>query len=216
MTCRQIIWVCVRLLALALLVWGAIYIGDQVKDALGIEILPHNEAMAYKVILLSILVYTVLLAIPFVPGAEIGVTLLAVFGASVAPIIYGATVAGLCLAFLVGRTIPAKVTCRFLRRIGQVRTADLITAIEVAPPRDREDILLSLIDHPALRQVARRRYIALALLINTPGNVVLGGGGGLSLLAGLSLAYSPLGFFATVAIAVAPVPFAMMAFGTII
>ncbi|MGB3315212.1 MAG: hypothetical protein WBB85_12430, partial [Albidovulum sp.] len=49
-------------------------------------------------------------------------------------------------------------------------------------------------------------YVLLALLINLPGNSLLGGGGGILLLAGMSRLFSPLATLATVAIAVAPVP----------
>jgi len=57
-----------------------------------------------------------------------------------------------------------------------------------------------------LRGLLRYRYVALAVAINTPGNVILGGGGGLALMAGLSRLFSPLPFLLTVLIAVLPVP----------
>jgi hypothetical protein len=53
----------------------------------------------------------------------------------------------------------------------------------------------------------------LACLFNLPGNVVLGGGGGIALLAGLSRLYAPLPMAVTVALAVAPVPLAIWIWG---
>ena len=50
-----------------------------------------------------LLLYTVLLALPFVPGAEIGLALLVVFGAVMAWPVYVATVLALSIAFAVGR-----------------------------------------------------------------------------------------------------------------
>ena len=50
------------------------------------------------------------------------------------------------------------------------------------------------------------RYLALALAINMPGNIVLGGGGGIAMMAGLSRMFDPLPFLLTVLIAVLPIP----------
>jgi hypothetical protein len=52
----------------------------------------------------------------------------------------------------------------------------------------------------------RFRYVALALLINLPGSSLIGGGGGILLLAGLSGLFLPKATFLTLALAVAPVP----------
>jgi hypothetical protein len=59
----------------------------------------------------------------------------------------------------------------------------------------------------------RHRYLALAIAINLPGNILLGGGGGLALMAGISRLFSAPGFLATIAIAVSPVPLAIFFFG---
>ena len=53
----------------------------------------------------------------------------------------------------------------------------------------------------ALSLALRYRYVALALAVNTPGNSVIGGGGGIMIMAGLSGIFSPLSTFATVALA---------------
>ena len=65
------------------------------------------------------------------------------------------------------------------------------------------------VDAPrALRSVLQHRYVVLAVLLNLPGNVVLGGGGGLAMMAGLSRLFHPLPFVLTVLLAVLPVPLA--------
>jgi hypothetical protein len=51
------------------------------------------------------------------------------------------------------------------------------------------------------------------VLINVPGNAVIGGGGGLAFAAGMSGVFSVPAFLLTVAIAVLPVPLAIFAFG---
>ena len=54
----------------------------------------------------------------------------------------------------------------------------------------------------------RYRYPALAIAIAMPGNIVLGGGGGIALAAGLSRTFHPALFVLTVALATLPVPLA--------
>jgi len=50
--------------------------------------------------------------------------------------------------------------------------------------------------------------------LNIPGNYVIGGGGGIALIAGVSRVYSIPGFLLTILLAVAPVPLAVVVFGT--
>jgi len=52
----------------------------------------------------------------------------------------------------------------------------------------------------------RHRYLALAVLFNLPGNMLIGGGGGIALIAGMSGLYRSTNYFITVTLAVAPVP----------
>ena len=52
----------------------------------------------------------------------------------------------------------------------------------------------------------RNRYVVLALLFNMPGNSVLGGGGGIAFIAGLSGRYRFWAYLLSVLIAVAPFP----------
>jgi hypothetical protein len=59
----------------------------------------------------------------------------------------------------------------------------------------------------------RHRYIALAVLVNLPGNILIGGGGGISLIAGASRLFSLPGFLTTIALAVSPLPLAILFFG---
>jgi hypothetical protein len=60
----------------------------------------------------------------------------------------------------------------------------------------------------------RFRYLALAVAFNIPGNYLVGGGGGIALMAGVSRLYSVPGFLFTIALSVAPVPLAVLFFGT--
>lgn len=202
-----------RLLALIAVLLVAVHLSDAVKDALGFEVMPHNEAMMYRLIVLGLLSYVLLTALPFVPGAEIGMTLLTVFGAQMAPFIYLATILSLLLAYSAGRLVPLERAARLLRSLRLVRVAEFLERLCAVPVARRPQFLIDETGHPALWRLAQVRYVALALLINLPGNVVLGGGGGLAFAAGLSDVFTAPKFLLTVSIAVLPVPLAVYLFG---
>ncbi|WP_186827002.1 hypothetical protein [Shimia ponticola] len=150
----------------------------------------HEQAVTSHTMRWTFLViYAVLLALPFVPGVEIGLALLMLFGASFALPVYVATITGLTLAYGVGRT---------LRRLKP--TAGLEAALQ---PNGG----LSGLGHATwLGPLLRFRWVAIALLINFPGNTLIGGGGGVAMASGYSLALRWPAFIGCVAVAVAPVP----------
>ena len=66
-----------------------------------------------------------------------------------------------------------------------------------------------LIEHAPKRVVPvllKHRYIAIIVALNVPGNAVIGGGGGIALLAGLSGLFTFPRFLASVSLAALPVP----------
>ncbi|MHA6326903.1 hypothetical protein [Roseivivax sp. CAU 1753] len=202
-----------RLVVIVVVILAAIHLSRQIQDAIGIEIMPHNEALMYRIILLALLAYVVMTALPFVPGAEIGMTLLTVFGPGLAPLVYAGTVLSLMLAYGAGRLVPQATTARALRRWKLPRAAALMERLAALPGQDRPGMLVELIDTPALTRLAQHRYIALMVLINMPGNVVIGGGGGIAFAAGLSGVFAPHLFLAAVLLAVLPVPLAIFLLG---
>lgn len=140
-----------------------------------------------------LLVYVILLAIPFVPSAEIGLGVMLALGASMAIPIYAATILGLSIAFATGR-----LTHHY--RFGNVghgapQSSDILPALH---ERFRE--------RPVLHRVLRCRGLAVIVMINMPGNTVLGGGGGIAMAVGYSRALTAPAFIACAAVAVAPVP----------
>ncbi|OSQ51484.1 hypothetical protein [Marivita geojedonensis] len=210
---RFFVGLALRLIGLIILLLAAVYFAAQVKEAIGFAVRPDNEEMVRKLILLGLIAYILLTALPFVPGAEIGMTLPTVFGAQMAPLIYLATILSLLLAYSVGRVVSLEKTAGFLRRVGLVKLPSFLETLCQAPKEDRPKVLIESTGHPALRRLALYRYVALALLINTPGNSVIGGGGGLSFAAGLSDVFTLPKFLLTIFIAVLPVPLAVFLFG---
>ncbi len=189
--------------------WGA----HLIRDALDLQIRPDNEQQVHRAIMFGLVAYIGLLALPFVPGAEIGIAMLAAFGAAIAPLIYVATVTSMMLAYTVGRFLPIGALERLLSFLRMRRAANLVAR---AAPLSREERLAMLLDGQPKRALSfglRYRYVALALAVNTPGNSILGGGGGIMMMAGLSGIFSPVATFVTVALAVSPVPLAVIFLG---
>lgn len=160
-----------------------------------------------------LLLYVVVLATPFVPGAEIGLALLMAHGATAAPIVWGTTALGLMLAFGVGRALAAPRACLTLDRLGFDKAAAALARLRETDPETRMRKLEDSVPHWARRWVLRRRYLVLALLVNLPGNSLIGGGGGILLAAGLSRLFQPAAVALTMVLATAPLPLAVMLIG---
>ena len=164
-------------------------------------------------LIVTLLAYSLLIAIPFVPGIEIGLTLIVMQGAAVVPFVYVATVAGLILAFLAGRFLPYHWLHRVFLDLRMTRACALIERIEPLSEQRRLALLRQKLPNRLGQFAVQFRYVALALLINMPGSALLGGGGGIVMVAGLSRFYSIPATLLTIVIAVSPLPLLVWMFG---
>jgi hypothetical protein len=163
---------------------------------------------------IALLVYIVLLALPFCPGIEVGLALLALGGREMAPLVYLATVVALVLAFVVGRFFPPGALVESLARLRLRRAAEALRQIAPLEGERRLQLLLGHGSPWRVRFLVRHRYLAVAIALNTPGNLVIGDGGGIALAAGFSRLFSLSWFALTVAVAVAPVPIVVLLAGS--
>lgn len=182
-------------------------------DLLSIPIRPSNEDAVHRTIMIFATLYTLLLAVPFVPGAEIGVALMAMLGPRIALLVYLCTLAGLSLSFIMGRLIPIKALIHLAKDLKLERTGQLLEDIEPLNKKERLEFLIGRTPKRMLPLLLRYRYLALAVALNIPGNYIIGGGGGIALFAGTSRLFSVPGFLVTILLAVSPVPIAVMVFG---
>jgi hypothetical protein len=197
------------LIFILLATWGAHYI----RDALNLEIMPRNEQGVHRAVMLGTVAYVFLLALPFVPGAEIGIALLTSFGASIAPLVYAATVVAMMLSYVIGLVLPTATLVKLLMFLRMRQAADLIARAATLPADQRVGMLLEEAPPNIVSLVLERRYIALAIAVNIPGNAVIGGGGGIMMMAGLSGIFAPVPTLIAILIGVSPVPFAVFFFG---
>lgn len=169
--------------------------------------------MRVSMVVLFLLIYALLLATPFVPGVEAGLTLMAMEGLWIAPWVYLSTVAGLVLAFGLGEGLSYPRLHRILADLGLSRACRLLERLQPLTKAQRLQLLEQRAPGWARPLVTHYRYVVIALLINLPGNSVIGGGGGLMFLAGFSRLFRTGPMILTILVAVSPVPLALWAFG---
>lgn len=164
------------------------------------------------VLFLLLLVYALLIATPFVPGVEVGLSLLAIEGAWIAPFVYLGTNAGLMLAYLVGQWLPYARLERLLADLRLRRASALLESLAPLGREQRLGLLRAKLPRWCGPLVLRFRYLVIAVAVNLPGNSIVGGGGGILLVAGLSRLFRPWAVACTIALAVAPVPLLIWGF----
>ena len=175
--------------------------------------MPRNEQGVHRAVMLGAAAYVVLLAMPFVPGAEIGIALLTTFGASIAPLVYAATVVAMMLSYTIGRLLPPHLLVALMRLVRLRKAAELIDRASQLPPDQRAGLLLDAAPARFVSMAIKQRYLALALAVNIPGNALVGGGGGIMIMAGMSGIFTPYKTLIAILIGVSPVPFIILMMG---
>ncbi|MGR3698543.1 MAG: hypothetical protein ACU0CB_09735 [Roseovarius sp.] len=164
-------------------------------------------------LVLALLVYAVLIAIPFVPGIEIGLMVLAAGGGDIAPFVWLATASGLTMAYMVGCKVPYRWLHRVLLDLHLTRACRLLEEFQSLSTQERAGFIAAQLPGRYLDWIVHYRYLHLAVLINVPGNSIIGGGGGIAFVSGLSGVFrAPLAVL-TLFAATAPVPLTIWLFG---
>ncbi|MCH8550374.1 MAG: hypothetical protein LAT62_00465 [Natronospirillum sp.] len=190
--CHLVFRVVLLLFLVTVVVIGLVLLRGEGLISLWLE----NEAHRWWALVLTSLVYAVLLAIPFVPGVELGWIIMGVFGQYGLLAAWLSTVLGLSLSFGVARQLN-----------DHPRLRRLTTARETLHQADPATL-------PPLRRALRwglcfylrHPYVFLFVTLNMPGNWVIGGGGGIAAMAGLAPAARYWLFLPTVALATGLVP----------
>lgn len=145
------------------------------------------------------LVYALLLSIPFVPGVELGLALMMVFGVPGVAMAYLGTIVGLSLAYGMGYWFSPT----FLPGRAVSGSVSLLSVAAMRRMLERQPKLVlrlgALLNH--------HPHLVLAVLLNLPGNSLVGGGGGIGMLFGFTRAISWPAYLVTIAVSTAPVPF---------
>jgi hypothetical protein len=195
---------------LALGHWGSEWLISVIGADLGSALKSHAE----HVVIAGIALYAVLMAIPFVPGMEISLSLFAVFGHQVAVLVYAATVAALATSYLIGRLVPVRFLASVFSYFRMNRASALIDKLEPLDAGQRLDVLIERAPRQMVPLLLKHRYITIAVAFNLPGNAIIGGGGGIALLAGTSGLFTFPRYLLTMSLAVLPVPLVILLAGS--
>lgn len=182
------------------------YVADMVVQQFSLVMHVRSEPTFHRLIMTVSGIYIALTAIPFMPGAEVGISMILVFGSKICFLVYVSTVAALIPPYLVGRIIPARYCARAFNFVGLTKARDLIDQIAPMSADQRLAFLLENTPNRLGPFLLRHRFLALAAALNLPGNILIGGGGGIAMLAGMTGLYSLPAYLFIVALAVAPVP----------
>ena len=132
-----------------------------------------------KLLSMVLIFYVFLLAIPYFPSVEFALVLLLILGFESSFLIYISTVLGLILPFFVGRFFSDKY-CR--------KVENIFAGFNFLKRVNKVSPVLSLI-----------------IFLNMPGNIVLGGGGGIGIMYGTLKIITPIKYFVGVSIAALPI-----------
>jgi len=172
----------------------------------------HGDTVDFM-IATALVVYMFAMALPFVPGIEIGLALMLLLGDTGILLVYAATQFALALSFLFGRLVPASTIADAFRWLGLLRAARFVTEIDTASSAERVALLAHSAPAPWLGRLAKHRYLVLAVVLNLPGNAFIGGAGGIGMIAGLSRSFRFLPFAILIAVATTPVPIFLLLSG---
>lgn len=167
---------------------------------------PQHVHLAFFLLFASVFSYIVLLAIPFLPGIEVGLLLMAMLGVKGIVLVYLCTVLSLTLSFLLGRLLPPRVLSRSLDWFHLRRAREMVDALEPLDPQERLRFLAKNAPSRAVPFLLRHRFLVLGILFNLPGNALVGGGGGIGLIAGMSRLFPFPNYLLLICLAITPGP----------
>lgn len=204
-----------RIAAIVAAIIALNFAGGWFAAQINLQIWPQHSDIIELIIVAIVVGYVLAMATPFVPGIEIGLALMLLLGPGGVVLVYLCTQIALALSFLLGRLIPTQLIAHIFDWLNFHRARRLIEAVERVAPEQR---IRTLAERSPARWIAflvRHHYLALTIILNLPGNAIIGGAGGLGMIAGLSRAV-PLHHFAILmAIATLPVPLFLIITGSL-
>jgi len=206
MTARGLVKLALLVGFYVLLVFGGNWLAHSIEQSLLAANIGQDSSPYQAALIGFMILYVVVMSVPFLPAAEIGMALIMVFGAKITGFVYVATVLALCLAFGIGRLVPVARLASFVKARGFTRLYAMITRFSLLDAEGRKLYLAQQGPRRLVPWLLRHRLLALIVLLNLPGNLLIGGGGGIAMITGMSRVVPLSTFLAIVTLAVAPVP----------
>jgi hypothetical protein len=205
---------CIKILLLITVVVLLNSGGGWLAHQINFQLYPRHEPYLHLFILGSFGLYILLMTLPFMPGIEIGLTLMLFLGSKGVILVYCCTLIALSISFLIGQRIPLQKFVKFLGWLHLKKVRDLILEMEPLPPGERIAILHKKAPARIVPHLLKHRYLTIALLLNLPCNAVIGGGGGIGMIVGMSGLITYTRYLLTIAVSISPVPIAIFLKGS--
>jgi hypothetical protein len=189
--------------------------GGWLAHQINFQLYPRHEPYLHLVILGSFGLYILLMTLPFMPGIEIGLTLMLFLGSKGVILVYCCTLIALSISFLIGQRIPLQKFAQFLGWLHLKKARDLILEMEPLPPGERITILHRKAPARIVPHLLNHRYLTIAFLLNLPCNAFIGGGGGIGMIVGMSGLITYTRYLLTIAVSISPVPIVIFLKGSI-
>ena len=187
------------------------YGGSLVVEQINFQLWPEHEHLMITVLWFAIVVYVLWMALPFVPGIELGLALMVMLGTRGIVLVYLCTLLSLSLSFTIGRLIPLNGFARFLGWLHLYKAQDLVLQLEPLNSEEKLNFLLRTAPSKVIPFLLKHRYLTIAIALNLPGNSLIGGGGGIGLITGMSRLYPFPKYILLVSLAITPLPILLLA-----
>jgi hypothetical protein len=187
------------------------YGGSLVVEQINFQLWPEHEHLMLTVLWIAIVVYVLWMALPFVPGIELGLALMVMLGTRGIVLVYLCTLLSLSLSFTIGRLIPLNGFARFLGWLHLHKAQDLVLQLEPLNSEEKLNFLLRTAPSKVIPFLLKHRYLTIAIALNLPGNALIGGGGGIGLITGMSRLYPFPKYILLVSLAITPLPILLLA-----
>jgi hypothetical protein len=135
-------------------------------------------------------------------------------GGKSALLIYMSTLIALSISYMIGKYFPLHLVHKLLKWLYLNKASELIRQLEPLAPSQRLEFLYVKSPAKYVPYLLKYRYAAIVLALNLPGNALIGGGGGIGLIVGMSRLIPFPKYIFVVSVAVAPVPLFVYFLGT--
>ena len=180
-------------------------------EQINVQLWPQHEHLIITALWFSIGVYILWMAMPFVPGIELGLGLMVLLGPKGVFLVYVCTLLSLSVSFVIGRLIPLKSFARLLGWLHLRKSKELVLDLEPLDPDQKLNFILKTVPSKIIPFLAKHRYLMIALALNLPGNALIGGGGGIGLIAGMCRMFPFHKYVLLIGIAITPLPLLFLA-----
>ncbi len=151
-------------------------------------------------------IYVIVMALPFVPGIEIGLAIMLLLGNEGILLVWLCTQVALALSFVCGRLLPVSLLAAVFRKLRIERAQALLACLDADGTDGRLACLIDRLPAVWIGRALKHRYLTLAAVLNLPGNAVIGGAGGIGMIAGASRLFNYPRYCLLMVVATSPVP----------